>query len=370
MYAFLSNRSACEALRFLGDAASTAPRWPSEARRLPQRGDCISSQRAYAAYAKAVGIVSHGVVSTPVDLLVPSASQRSRGRRARLHVWVHDIPPHALIRLSDSLFVSTPEFVLLQMAGHHPKHQPLIDSFARDLRAAQAAQDMANLERPLPYDNPFAWELKARLVEMILVTMEFCGSYRLAVADKPTAYRLDPPMTRKRALALLDHVPKLYGRKRVRTALDLAMERSASPMETALALMLTLPEDFGGYGLPQPLLNEPLGIPDHEVLWTGGPFVTPDMLWKDSSLVIEYDSDEFHAQQGRRKATQDASRSNVLAALGHTVLRVTTGTIRAPGELDRLARQVAHRIGCAVPEANEVLEIRRGRLHALLTHPQ
>ena len=117
MYAFLSHASACDALRSLGNNASDYPRWPNQPRKLPRYGDCVSTQRAFAAFARKTDLQAYGMGNDPVHLLVPSASSRSRGKSATFHVWSRELPAHSLYRLSDALFASAPELVLLQMAA-------------------------------------------------------------------------------------------------------------------------------------------------------------------------------------------------------------------------------------------------------------
>lgn len=366
MYAFLCNQSSLEALRHLGDDAFGLPRWPQTPRRLPRWGDCISKQRELKTYRQEVDLPSYGVASIPVHLLVPEASSRSHGKQALFHVWKHPIPSCSLLRLENTLFASTPAFVILQMASYNQKSGPIIDQFVEELHDAQQIQVMTGNPKPPPYDNPFEWSRKERLIQIALVASEFAGTYRLPVADKDTTYQLTPFMTLDDVRNLADTVPHLYGYTRVQTALGFAFERSASPMETALALMLTLPVEFGGYGLPRPTLNEQLPTGPFTTLWEGGSHITPDLLWKAAMLVIEYESDEFHGSQGPAKATDDATRANVLSAMGYSVLRATPGNVRSQIELDRLARQVAAKLGVGLAEPDDLTLIRRHKLHATL----
>ena len=366
MYAFLSHRSALEAVRYLRDDALTKPRWPLAPRKLPRYGDSVATQRAFKVFCQENDLAGHGVTERPVDLLVPTRAERSRGKQARLHVWKGEIPVWAMLRIDDKLFASTPQFVLLQMAAHNYKRDPLADAYVEELRSTEEVAQAACANNPLDAEDPFSWRRKEHVVQMALVACEFAGTYRLAAGDHDTTYRLAPFMTLQDARTFANQVPRLYGGKRVHTALDLAFERSASPMETALALMLTLPVDFGGYGLPRPTLNEPLPTGELSALWDGGDTITPDLLWKDARVVIEYESDEFHASLGPHKATDDATRANVLSSLGYTVLRATTGTVGYQGELDRLAHQVASALGVSLVDTDDLTSLRRHKLHALL----
>lgn len=317
-------------------------------------------------YSSAVDLAAYGITTSPVDLLVPKASQRSRGKLAHFHAWNPNVPAHALLRLEETLFVSTPEFVLLQMAGKHTRNAPIADKLAAELHERKDAYAREGIDKPVPYDDPFAWHSRLIELEMILVAMEFMGSYRLGSTDVPTRYQLKPIMTKARVDQFVSDIPRMYGRNRLNATMDYALPQSASPMETALALLLSLPEQFGGYGLPKPELNRKLPVPSHEHLWTGGLSITPDLLWENAKLVIEYDSNEEHGGAGPRKLADDATRANVLASMGYSVLRVTTLNIMSSGEIDRLARLVAGKLGVALAETDEVLRLRRNKLHEVL----
>ena len=366
MYAFLSHSSACDALRALGAQASDLPRWPSQPRKLPRYGDCVSTQRAFNEYAREADLQAYGMGNNLVHLLVPSASSRSRGKSATFHVWSRELPAHSLYRLSETLFASAPEFVLLQMGAQNYKPERLIDDFVkRNQTEREFLKSIGSDESPV-YDDPFAWERKARLVSMALLVTEFAGYYRLPTALQDTTYRLDPLVTLDSQCAFLEANASLYGASRAREALKLAFDRSASPMESALAFMLSLPVEFGGFELPRPELNKEIPTGEFESMWDGGPFITPDLQWEDYKVAVEYESDEFHGRLGASKADVDAMRANVLTAMGYTVFRATKGTAQSASGTMRLARQVAQALGCEVAEPSEIEAIRRQKLRLML----
>lgn len=366
MYAFLSHISALDVLRTIENDGQGLPLWPSEARELPRHYNSVTTQRMYKEFAAQHDPAKYGITRTPVDLLVPKASQRSKGAQARFHAWKGNVPVNSMLRLEESLFVSKPEFVLLQVAGWHSKTDPIINGFARELKAAREVGPAASLDEPVPYDDPFAWDNTRRLVDLVLVAMELMGTYRLAAPGGTTRYGQQQLLTFASVEQFMRGVGRAYGKNRLDTALSLALPHSASPMETALYLLLCLPERYGGFGLPRPKLNRELPVKEHERLWDGGASITPDLLWADAKLIIEYDSNEMHGGLGPIKLAQDATRANVLSALGYTVLRVTTRNIQSPAEVERIAWQVASKLGVELAEPSDALRIRRGKLHALL----
>ena len=366
MYAFVSHTSACDVLRDIGDTSASLPRWPTESRELPRHRNTVTTQGMFRQFASSVDLTSYSLTRTPIDLLVPKATQRSRGKAARFHAWKGNVPAQAMYRLTEELFVSTPEFVLVQMAGWHTKEMPVLEDFSQKLTETRKAYAMAGIDEKPPYDNPIEWDQSARVLQLTLLAMEFMGTYRLAAPGGETSYDRTSLTSVDSVTRFVDAMPRVYGKNRIEAALSLALPHSASPMETTLALLLSLPTEFGGFGLPKPKLNRSLPVGDHERLWAGGPAITPDFLWPNAKLVIEYESDEWHGSAGARKLARDASRANVLSAMGYHVMRMTTINIRQPAEVERLARQVGMRLGVTIAEPDDVLRIRRAKLHRLL----
>ena len=369
MYAFVGHRSACEALRLL---SGREPRWPHAARKLPnaESGQCLSRQREFREFAKTVDLEAVGLGKKPVDLLASSARQRSHGKSAVVHVWKHAIPAMSMYRIGDRLLVSGPELVLAQLAGYQLKLDPLIDKFVDELWREQDRLKSIGLDEQPLYDDPLIRERMRRAVRMTMLAMEFCGTYRLGVAGGKTRYKVDPLTSIDAIRDLSAGIPELFGERRLEAVLDFALERSASPMETALALMLTMPVEYGGYGFPKLQLNVEIGVSVPGIAPAGRNSVTPDILWDDEHVALEYDSSEFHEKSGHRQLEIDAVRSNVLTALGYKVFRVTTSMIESLSSIDLLAAQLAEVLGLQMPRLSPVEEIRRRELHFLLLHPE
>ena len=117
-------------------------------------------------------------------------------------------------------------------------------------------------------------------------------------------------------------------------AVRYAVDGSASPMETALALMLCLPKTAGGYGLPKPQMNRVLPL-DAET----GRVRVADLFWPEAKVAVEYDSDAFHAE--KEKLRRDALRRNQLESQSVTVLTATAEHLSSLAALDELAGQIA-----------------------------
>lgn len=122
------------------------------------------------------------------------------------------------------------------------------------------------------------------------------------------------------------------------------MDGSASPRETAFAMLLTLPHRYGGYGLPRPELNAAPSAHrrGHRGSRQSGSFV-PDLLWERAGVAVEYNSSGWHSKTGQ--AARDSRRLNALSMNGMAVYVVTDGLIRSVGDMDALAGEIARKLG-------------------------
>lgn len=133
-----------------------------------------------------------------------------------------------------------------------------------------------------------------------------------------------------------------------------------------MALLLTLPVEFGGFGLERPLLNQAVDVRGARGTLSDRDYVTPDFVWPSQRVALEYDSDEFHARRGERQLGRDATRANILTSLGYHVLRVTPQVARSLAGLSLLARQIAYVLDVELVEATPLQELRRRKLYLQL----
>lgn len=367
MYAVLSHESACDALRLLYSAEKSprVPRIPRDATRLA-RDACVSGQRAFRAAHVAEALSGIGLTSRPADLLVPTQTSRSNGDEARFHVWGGIVPRESLLRVSDNLLVSGPELIIVQLCSTQGKLDSLLDAHVAAVRAEADVVTTLDQEAKQVIDHPLEWERIRRLVAATVVACEFAGTYRLGVGSGKTAYhapQLLDACSLERAIA---EVGKSQGTIRARRVGELMLEGSASPMETALALMLTLPVDFGGFGLERPQLNQVIDVRHLRDALSDRDVVTPDFLWQNQGVALEYDSAEFHAARGKGQLSRDAARANILTAAGYRVFRVTSQVARSLPRLSLLARQLACALDVELPEATPLQELRRHKLYLML----
>lgn len=238
---------------------------------------------------------------TPLDLVVADRSSRSNSKRVQCHVWT--MPPRGTWHydLGSSLALSSPEACFLQLA--------------------RTLDDLT----------------------LMKVGFELCGSYSLDESLR-VGFRTRAPLTDVASLRrFADKMGAAKGAKRAQRCLRFVRDNSASPMETCLALMLGLPNRFGGYGLGVPELNVLVSAPADARRKVGHSNYHCDLLWPRHRVAVEYNSREFHLEE--RAVARDSARMNDLALFNVTVFTVTRLQIADIGETERLVRLIAGSMG-------------------------
>jgi very-short-patch-repair endonuclease len=149
--------------------------------------------------------------------------------------------------------------------------------------------------------------------------------------------RSDPLATRSQIAECVRHHPGRRGRPALRLALDLLDDRSESPAESALRVIL-LQGGFTGM------------VPNHIVRDRRGRFVARvDLAFPAARVAVEYEGDYHRTEAGRWR--KDMIRIRRLEAAGWRVLRVNADDLRDPTHLlILLARVLALR---STPEVHD-----------------
>ena len=154
------------------------------------------------------------------------------------------------------------------------------------------------------------------------------------------------------------------GYRQALTALRYIANGSASPMETILFILLSLPYRYGGYGLPIPELNGRIDPEKGAERFEGKSFYRGDLLWREAKVVAEYDSDMEHT--GPDRIAKDAIRRGDLDLCGYLEVTVTKNQVKNVALLDKVARQIAARIGKKLRYKNTAFrKAQRGLLRVL-----
>lgn len=189
---------------------------------------------------------------------------------------------------------------------------------------------------------------------LLMALSELCGLYALGAAGMAAV----PPLTTRekigtyaRELAALrrglgQRVPR--GMPAVLESLPHVAEWAASPAEVAIALLLSLPADVGGFGLPAASLNQ-------KIVVAGGEYVC-DLAWNDGACLLEYQG-ETHKQRWRRAS--DRRKHNALRGDGRILLEAGRDDLMTFAGMNQLAGVLADVLGASLPPATkEVLQRR------------
>lgn len=254
-------------------------------------------------------LVRAGILTPPVHVL--ALEDRHPSAAMRIHP-VHALPAGsvrvlALPEYHEPLFVTSPELTLIHMA------QSL--SFSRAVH--------------LGY--------------------EFCGTF--APDDsQPYGMRTRALLTTPEKLAAyFEKADGVRGIKAARPLLPHILKGSASPRESTLAELLTLPYMRGGSKIDHPVMNAVIPIPQRSRWATDRSSLRCDLLWPDKLVAVEYDSTLCHT--GAERIADDASRKNALEALGLTVVTATWKQVVDFQEYNRFARSVAKHLGARIRPA-------------------
>lgn len=238
-------------------------------------------------------------LKAPLHLLVPADSLRSPSAYRCCHTWSGQLRPRSFVQVLEDVYVSSPAFCFMQLC------------------------------------------CKIDPIERIVLGNELCGVY-LPSAFAPSGLRRCPPLTTPEELIrFAKRSPSAPGKHLATQAAQHVIGNSASPMETALEMLLCLPRTLGGHRIPKPHMNVRVNMARATQLDTDGDTCFCDLYWPKHHLGVEYDSALHHAGAG----AHDAARRNRLTSAGIHVISVTSEQMHDPSLLDVVAHQIARHLG-------------------------
>lgn len=210
---------------------------------------------------------------------------------------------------------------------------------------------------------PFYYVLKCRemssLSERLMLGMELCGQYSHTVTgDRATGAffhkprrnaegklfsqwnypKIEPAITTSELREYLQQQRGTRGLNRAKEASRYLLDGSASPCESAFALMATLPCKLGGYGFAGLELNPKVKVPTEKRHLTRSETYHPDGYLRKLKTDLEYESDENHS--GPQAIRRDKARRNDIQALEIEVKDVTWEMLSHLDLLDLLFEQL------------------------------
>lgn len=236
-------------------------------------------------------------LTRPLHVLVPRDSMRRTSSEVVCHVESSALPPRSVLDSQNGFKVCSPEFCFVQMATI------------------------------------------LSLPKLIELGFELCGTYDMSsdplreCASLTSVDKLD---------AYVTELGNVYGKRMAAKALRYVANGSASPRETILTMLLTLPYRMGGYGLSMPFLNHPIDLGRRERRIAGKNYLKCDLYWPNAKLDVEYDGGD-HADP--QQMLKDSMRRDALVSCGVTVLTVTKWQLEDGGELNAIAHAIADQMG-------------------------
>lgn len=271
------------------------------ARPSPSRGTMPGDKISSSNYTEELRrLVDECCLSEPIHLLAKSKQNPFSCKEFTYHVRSELLPTGSLAKISDGIFIVSTELCLMQMAS------------------------------------------TVSLSELVALGYEMSGTYSLP-SDQTAKFNCRELTAPGKMELYISKAHRVYGVKKLRSALPHIIPKSASPMETALTMLLCLPYRYGGFCLPQPQLNYNICPVTHEQRYTTQSYYSCDLYWQDCRLAVEYDSNLFHT--GAERIARDSIRRDELTALGVTIVTVTTHQIMNQEGLDQPARLIAKKLG-------------------------
>ena len=270
---------------------------------------------------------------SPIHALVAHRSKGTSTKRLITHVHSGPVPHGAMLDLGHGICICAPHFMLMQITA------------------------------------------QVDLIDAVQIGMELCGMYsrwRLEPGQMGDPYYLSPaenractfdlpPATRvNRVQRFVDKQKGDRGATGARAALKWILNNSASPMETAVYLLLCLPKRLGGYGLPKPILNPKLIISNP----TGTKERYPDLFWVGANIDVEYNSDSSHSGEWSRY--RDSKREIELTVANIKVLPLTRPQVMNVAEFDAFAQGLRRMLKIRSRAADPEWSYRRDELHRRL----
>ena len=275
-------------------------------------------------------------LSVPVDVSVSTSGARRLSRMIRSHVIGESLPEGSIVSLRNNLYVSSPELCFLQMASRMSLIKLVELGF-------ELCGNYSLPGQGTQYDSASRATATDPVTTAMATTTPTTADTPVAVGNEQGFYGRLPLTNVKRLTAFLASMPGAYGVNTACKAVQFIAENSASPMETILTMLLTLPYRHGGYGLPMPLLNATVKPARSARQNVNQETFICDLLWQKHNLAAEYDSDTYHT--GSVRIARDSRRRNSLTSIGVTVITVTNQNVQYRAEFARVARQLASKMG-------------------------
>lgn len=280
-----------------------ANRAPSAPTRLLPPSGCITRAIDVRAFAESHDVFNAcGISGDTLEVLALDASKQRRSKHRIVHEWRSAIPEGSFYELSPNVFVESPPFMFLQAAT--------ILSFPA----------------------------------LIAFGDELCGLYGFDEREDRGFRRRTAPLTTKRELSRsLEQAKGCRGSAQARNALNYVVENSASPMETFDEMTMCLPYRHGGYGLPEPEMNQEAKLNERAARIAKRQKCFLDMGYLPTKLDIEHHGKYDHSSD--EEVASDRARVNGLKEMGVEVVELTVDQVGDLMAYEFIIQRIARILG-------------------------
>lgn len=273
-------------------------------------------------------LAATGLGDEPLDVVVGPKGRRHHCDRLREHVSAAPLTDDQLLHVDRGLAVCRAPVVLVQLARGHD-----------EVDLARLAYELAGTYAL----TPWADEGYERDVRPLVELGDLVGYARAA------------------------HALGVRGAKRACEALKLVVPGSNSPRETDGAVFMARSRARGGMSLGGFVMNPQIQIPEPLSRVVGRSVIRPDFYWPDYGLILEYESNEFHATPEAMK--RDERRRRAFEAAGYLHRRLLNDVVSSDEQLNLfMSELVSHVDPYRAPASAAMLEKRRA-LRARLFGP-
>lgn len=238
-----------------------------------------------------------GAQTRPFNLAFASRNRAMARDDVQRHIYLSPLPKNSFIKVKEGVLISSPELLFVELASHMDRDE----------------------------------------IDLALLGYELCGTYVLDEDDESWAgvSSTGTSLTSKEKIArMIEGVVGRRGSARARNALDLFEDRSNSPMETVLALLVGLPRRLGGLGLGPISMNKKVKTS------TGDRWV--DIFFEGRNVGLEYKGRESHSIE---KVGRDDRRQNKLTGSGVKILNVWYEDLVSDHLFDQLVQDIFDALG-------------------------
>ena len=192
---------------------------------------------------------------------------------------------------------------------------------------------------------------------------ELAGLYTLDADSDRGFHAAKPALSAGALMRYLESLDRVAGIGRARRIAPYVLERSRSPMESALATLFSLPHVRGGFGVGRPLLNHTIELTDDARVACGRSEIECDAFFEKAGIDLEYNS-VYHSDERQRR--RDDERQAALACMDILVVRISASQFADLDKLEAIARLIARRSGKSWRIRTDRFRIRQAVLHGAL----